>query len=204
MIGLMLWMNALTMFAFCPEPVPKACSRYFTSDAVFVGTVLSKKYVERDEYLRFEVRVSRVLRGSVSRTVAVYTGNDSARLLWDVGKEYVVFAWRDQARLYSGNDCGPLSDPTKVMETTRQLEALRHSVDTFVEGEVLKTLPDGPGVPGVDIHIRGAGKTYQVKSDREGRFLLKVAPGRYRVEVDPRIARQSDYNIGTDPNNIVW
>lgn len=120
-VGLLVWVNALTAFAFCPKPVPKVCSEYFKSDAVFVGTVLSEKYVDEDEHLRFEVRVSRVLRGALPATVAVYTGNDSGRLMWDVGKEYVVFAWRDRGRLYSGNDCAPQSDPTKVQGMSHRL-----------------------------------------------------------------------------------
>jgi hypothetical protein len=121
--------------------------------------------------------------------------------MWDVGREYVVFAWRDRGRLYSGNDCGPLSDPTKVQETVRQVEALRTSAVTFIEGEVLKA--DRRGLPGVDVRIRGTGKTHRAKSDSQGRFQLQVAPGRYRVEVDPTVARHSDYNLGTDPENIV-
>src|SRR4051812_13853557 len=35
--------------AVCPSPVPKACSLYFDSDAVFVATVLSHRYVDNDE-----------------------------------------------------------------------------------------------------------------------------------------------------------
>src|SRR4030095_3888428 len=80
--------------AVCPSPEPKACSVFFDSDAVFVATVLSRHYVDNDENIRSEVRVSGGLRGDVNPTAAVYTGNDSGRLNWDVGREYIVFASR--------------------------------------------------------------------------------------------------------------
>ena len=75
-----------------PKPRAKACSLFFDSDAVFVAKVLSRTYADNDENIRFEVRVSRVLRGDVKPTTAVYTGNDRGRLTWEVGREYVVFA----------------------------------------------------------------------------------------------------------------
>ena len=133
--------------AICPSPVPKACSWFFDSDAVFVATVLSQRYVDNDENIRFEVRVSRVLRGDVKAAAAVYTGNDSGRLTWDVGREYVVFARRRDGRLWSGADCGPLSDPTKVAETLKEIEGLQHATTSSVEGEVLSGLPVKTGVP---------------------------------------------------------
>jgi hypothetical protein len=120
-IGLLVWLHAAAASANCPHPVPKACSAYFESDAVFVGTVTSHQYVDDHAYERFEVRVSRVLRGSVARTAVVYTGNDSGRVLWDVGREYVVFAWHEKDRLLSGGDCGPLADPTTVSEAVSQI-----------------------------------------------------------------------------------
>lgn len=78
--------------------------------------VLSGAYADNDESIRFEVRVSRVLRGGVKPKADVYTGNDSGRLNWDVDREHVVLASRRESRLWSGDDCGPLSDPTKVAE----------------------------------------------------------------------------------------
>ena len=103
---------------------------------MFVAKVLSRAYADNDESIRFEVRVSRVLRGEVKPNADVYTGNDSGRLNWDVGREYVVFARRRDARLWSSADCGPLSDPTKVAETLKEIEGLRHATTSSVEGEV--------------------------------------------------------------------
>ena len=71
---------ATPVAAVCPSPVPKACSLFFDSDVVFVAKVLSRAYADKDESIRFEVRVSRVLRGEVKPNADVYTGNDSGCL----------------------------------------------------------------------------------------------------------------------------
>lgn len=200
-IGLAVWLSPAAAWAICPYPVPKACSAYFENDTVFVGTVMSHEYV--GHYERFEVRVSRVFRGSVAPTAVVYTGNDTGRVLWDVGRESVVFAWHEKGRLLSGGDCGPLSDPNKVSEAVSEIEALQRSGETSVEGEVLRTLPEGAGVPGVPIRVFGDGRRYGTTSDARGRFRLLVVPGRYRIEVDPKTARHSDYNGRIDLNDLV-
>jgi hypothetical protein len=200
-LGLLITKNATGAFAMCPYPTPRACSAYFESDAVFVATVVSEQRV--DDYLRFGVRVSRVLRGKVDRSAVVYSGDDTARLLWDVGREYVVFAKLVNGRLESGDDCGPLSDPARVAKTINEIEGLRHVTDAVVEGEVLATQPEGAGVAGVGVDVVGSGRTYRVRSDARGRFRVRVPAGRYEANVDPRVAKQSDYNLGTDPRRLV-
>jgi len=200
-LGLLIASNATAAFAMCPHPTPKACSAFFESDAVFVATVVSTHRV--DDYLRFGVRVSRVLRGKVDRSEVVYSGDDTARLLWDVGREYVVFARLVNGRLESGNDCGPLSDPARVAETINEIEGLRHVTDAVVEGEVLADQPEGAGVAGIGADVVGSGGTYRVRSDARGRFRVRVPAGRYEAIVDPRVAKQSDYNLGIDPRELV-
>jgi hypothetical protein len=175
--------------AICPSPVPKACSLFFDSDAVFVAKVLSRTYADNDESIRFEVRVSRVLRGEVKAMAEVYTDNDSGRLNWHIGREYVVFASRRGGRLWSGDDCGPLSDPTKIAETLKELEGLRHATNSSIEGEVLRGLPVSGGFPGVLVRAKGNGKTYEGKSDQHGKFRIEVPPGRYDVAIDDRFVQ---------------
>jgi len=187
------WVGVESAFAFCPYPTPKPCSAFFESDAVFVGRVLSKRYSDDGQYIRFSVRVSRVLRGNVGRTAEVYTGNDSARLQWDIGREYVVFARLENARLVSSDDCGPLSDSARVAENIRQIEGLRAETLASVEGEVRSSAPDGPGIPNVTVRVRGGTKTYETKSDSRGMFRLRVPPGHYEIVVDSSL-RMSDYN----------
>lgn len=201
MLGLLIGTHATAVFAMCPYPTPTACSAYFESDTVFVGTVVSKQRV--DDSLRFALRVSRVLRGKVGRSAVVYSGDDSARPRWDVGREYVVFAEMANGRLESGDDCGPLSDPARVAETIKEIEGLQHVTDAVIEGEVLAAQPDGAGVGGVGVNVVGSGGRYRLQSDARGRFRVRVPAGRYEAVVDPKVARQSDYNLRTDPRQIV-
>jgi hypothetical protein len=62
---LFVGMTATEASAICPHPTPKACSAFFRSDAVFVGTVLSKG--RSADKLWYRLRVSRALRGTVVR-----------------------------------------------------------------------------------------------------------------------------------------
>jgi hypothetical protein len=186
-------LSASPVVAICPHPVPKVCSAFFQSAVVFVGRVTSQQYADNGEYIRFDVRVSRVLRGSIGVTTAIYTANDSGRLLWEVGLEYVVFARRDHERLVSGDDCGPLSDPTKVSDTLRQIDGLRRVTSATIEGEVLGSQPDGLGLAGVLVRAQGKKQIYEGKTDSRGLFRIPVPAGTYQVLADPRL-KQSDYN----------
>ena len=71
--------------AVCPSPAPKACSLFFDSDALFVAKVLSRTYADNDESIRFEVRVSRVLRGGMRPDQATRRSESSSPiqpLMW--------------------------------------------------------------------------------------------------------------------------
>jgi hypothetical protein len=187
-------------FAICPGPTPKVCAEFFESDAVFVGKVLSKRW--GDDYIRFRVAVSKVLRGAVGKTVVVYTENASARLTWDVGRTYVVFAQLRDGRLESWDYCGPLSDPTKVADTLREIELLPSQRGASVEGQVLHQDGMKPGVPGVEIRVVGDGVAYTAVTDERGQFHMSLPPGQYQMPIDESRLVQSTYNMNTDLQHL--
>jgi hypothetical protein len=190
-IAALVSLSSVTLRAFCTTPTPKVCSLFFDSDAVFVARVLSQRYVDNEDTIRFDVRVARTLRGSVRRTESVYTGNDSGRLVWDVGREYVVFARRERGRLVSGDPCGPVGDRVQdVANIVRQIGALGRRTSGSVEGEVQWAL-DGDAMAGVPVRVTDGHKTYVTKSNRNGHFQIDVPPGRYRVLPD-RSVKQAD------------
>lgn len=195
----LLWSCASTAFAMCPHPTPKVCSSYFESDAVFVATVLSSTW--GDEDIRFQVKVTRVLRGSVGATAVVYSGNDSGRLQWQVGKTYVAFARQENGRLESGDDCGPLSDAAKVSDVVRQIEGLREAKGAVVEGQILPQAGSGP-VADLAIVVESGQRRYRGRPDAKGLFRISVPAGHFRVTFDPARAYQSDYNLGTDLQDL--
>ncbi len=181
--------------AICPFPTPKACSEFFESETVFVGTPLSWGYCgpEDNEYIRYRLRVSKVLRGSAGATAIVYTPNTSIRLSLEVGKTYVIFATRRNGRLEASDDCGPLTEPGAVSETMRQIEDLESETTASIEGQVVCREPNDRGVGGVTVRILGEGQSYEAISDAQGSFRVPVPPGHYEVMVDSTL-KQSDYN----------
>ncbi len=203
---------ALAMFVstsasrgFCPQPTPKACSAFFESKAVFLGTVLSKKgTLDTDgstERWTYKLHVDRMFRGSEKKTVTVFVLNDSARRMLDVGRQYLIFATLEDGRLRTGDDCGPLSDDSRLTENVREIEALSHATTSAVEGEVRFELTD-TAVTGVGITISGEGHTYTTASGKDGAFRAVVPPGHYKVEVDPAEAKLFDLSF-LDLQNVV-
>ena len=181
------------LLAYCSLPTPKVCSEFFESDAVFVARVVSQRYVDDEANIRFDVRVSQTLRGAVKRDESVYTGNDSGRLLWIVGREYVVFAWRQHGRLVSGDPCGPIGDEHQnVPALLEQIHALGRRRTGSIEGRIVWTL-DADGMPGVPVRVSDGTTTYATRSNRKGDFRVDVPPGVYEILPDPSV-KQSDLN----------
>jgi hypothetical protein len=193
-----LLLGPAVLRGFCPAPIPKVCSAYFESDAVFVGTVISQQTVpDKDdpgftEGWLYELRVDRSFRGDAQQTVRVHTPNDSSRLVLEVGHQYLLFARSHSGQLQIGDDCGPLSDSSRIAATVGQIENLRRATGAFVEGEVRRKTASGVGVRGVSITLSRMGKKYRTRSDGRGLFRVLVPPGRYSIEVDPRTVALSD------------
>ena len=195
-ISLLLLMSTTVAHAFCSKPTPKVCSSFFNSDAVFTGTVNDQESVpDQDDSIGgwlYRLRITKVFRGDLGQTVAVFTPNDSSRLPLEVGREYLLFARLRDGRLRIGNDCGPLSDPAQTVENVRTIENLHDTSSAVVEGEVLAGTASGDGVPGVSVGVSGMRRTYTATSNSRGLFHVEVAPGRYSIDVDSKVAVLSD------------
>jgi len=193
-----LLLGPAVMHGVCPQPTPKVCSAFFESDAVFVGTVVSQQVVpDKDdsssiEGWRYQLRVDRSFRGLAMSTAWVHTPNDSGRLVLNIGHQYVLFAVSRGGTLEIGSDCGPLSDASHMTETIREIENLRRATSAVVEGEVRKATASGAGVRGVNVTVTGLARPYRLTTDRQGLFRALVPPGRYRIELDSRVAALSD------------
>jgi hypothetical protein len=188
--AVLLFFGSSVVHGICPQPAPKVCSAFFKSDAVFIGTVVSEHAVpDKDdpgfvEGWLYRVRVDRRFRGTTGQTAVVHTGNDSGRLLLEVGHQYLLFATFQNGHLQIGDDCGPLSDSSRMRGNVREIESLHGATAAIVEGEVRKETASGVGVRGVNVTVSGMGRTYRLTSDRQGLFRGLVPPGRYRIDVD--------------------
>ena len=192
LLGLLMLLVSPSAFAYCAPPPPKTCSLYFASDVVFVGKVLKYGHTNDYEYERYELQVSRVLKGSVRRTTTVFTGNDTGRVTWGVGETYVVFASRVRGRLQAEDGCGDQSDPNRAATYLREIAALKKSKSATIEGRVVRQWDSDAGLEGFPIHVAGASRRYSTKSDKDGYFNISVPVGRYRILIDPRAVAPSE------------
>jgi hypothetical protein len=172
-------------FGFCFQPHPSLTCDFLNSDAVFTGRVISVRPAEKDGSIDgyyYRLSVLQLFRGPQEKIIEVYTGNDSGGYYLDSGKEYLIFASTSQGELQISNcdDSAPLS---KAEESIRQIRKLAIPKDAIVEGQVaLHQIPSKQGLAGVQILIRGAGKTYTVTTDDRGWFRVHIPPGAYSAE----------------------
>jgi len=84
----------------------------------------------------------------------------------------------------------------------REIERLRNARDSVIEGEVRADTASGPGAPDVNIRVLGMSKSYAATSDSKVAFHMTVQPGRYKIDVDPRVVAVSDYRW-ISPSKVV-
>jgi|ERR1700733_2514520 hypothetical protein len=99
------------------------------SDAVLVGSVLSERNVPGDDKADtpggtvYVVKVSEPLRGSLGKTVEIFSENSSGRFPMKIGTSYLLFLYRRQGALsadYCGNS-GPVAEKADALHKARAL-----------------------------------------------------------------------------------
>jgi len=178
---------ALPSFGVCLEPEQTVACEFLNSDAVFVGTVTSAQTVpprskSPDEWV-YDLAVQELFRGPRRKTIEVITENNSGRFPLDVGKKYLLFAYKFEGPLEIDN-CGKSALLPDAQEVLRELRKLKIPKDALIEGRIsFSGIPDsGTHIPGIQIIIRGGGKTFKAKSDPEGWFHVHVPPGKYSAD----------------------
>ena len=171
--------------AVCPKPDPKVCSEFFKSDAVFIGKVESHRTLPPkgsyyDGWL-YHLRVRRVFRGTLGETVDVFTENSSGRFPLQVSREYLLFASQGEGRLEVDN-CGNSSLFSEATARIPEIEKLGNASTGEIEGHVASR-PTWSGVPGIQVSVRGEGRTYALVTDQNGWFRMTVEAGRYSIQV---------------------
>lgn len=197
-----LLMLAMPTFGFCFQPHPTVQCDFLDSDAVFIGKVTRVRAITADGFTDgwyYDLHVIRLFRGPSTDVIEVYTGNDSGRYPLEVAKEYLIFASINEGKLTIGNcdDSAPLSQANAII---RQIQKLAIPKDAIVEGQVaLHLIPSEKGLAGVQILIRGKGKTYAATTDDKGRFSIHVPPGAYSAEAKPSPGHSIvDYDLSYD------
>jgi hypothetical protein len=180
---------ATPAFGVCFEPQPTVACEFLDSDAVFIGTVISTEATPSNGYFdegwTYELSVQTLYRGPNTKTITVFTANNSARFPLDTGQKYVLFVSMEQGRLVVYG-CGNSALLPKAAETIKELNGLKIPEDAEIEGRIsFSSIPDtGTHITGMHILIRGK-KTYTAISDSNGWFHLHVPPGKYSANVQP-------------------
>ena len=145
------------------------CSAWFNADEVFVGKVTSVQGT------RFEVEVSRVLKGAPAATKVVTTESSRGRWNAAVGETRVVFARGGTVGSWSD----PVDHPANVRSTMRAIDSLPDATLSLVEVDVVNIKP----LPGHRFDLYGGEEGRRTAySDDNGYFLFRVQPG----QVPPR------------------
>jgi hypothetical protein len=198
--------------ALCNLPRPRVvCAEYFQSKAVVVARLAGVSLV-KDSYgdlvgTYYSMTVEQSLRGRVSRLFRIYEGNDSGRATfdWKTGNSYLLFLREENPNgSWVIDGCGN-SGPSELAKTALQrIEAIDPAANqALIQGVVWDFASPGP-VAGVKIEARGPGGTNAAETTDDGRFEIRVVPGKYKVwAVSPGktfVAEDISYE---HPDNVV-
>jgi hypothetical protein len=188
-LACVLLFAARTSCGFCLQPDPTVRCEFLNSDAVFVGTVILEHTSTQEgdpiDGWIYRLTVHELFRGPRTKTIEVYTGNDSARFPLKVGKEYLIFASIFEGQ-FEITSCGNSALLPKAAKAIGELRKLKIAEDAEIEGRFSNGIPDsGLHRSGIVVNILGGGRTFRTVSDRNGRFHLHVPPGIYSAEAQP-------------------
>lgn len=205
-LALTLPIFAISVWGVCQQPPPRVCTEFFKSDVVFTGKVIHV----RDELLGgdtpagwfYRMRVQQMFRGPAVKTLEVYTENASARYPLELGRSYLLFAWRDHGRLEI-TLCGNSSYLEKAGDAIRQIELIK---STRAGGEIAGRIgrEDSGDYEGIRIVAVGSKGTYEGLTDRLSWFHIPVPEGVYKVHAEAPGRKFVPYDLTyDDPDHIV-
>jgi hypothetical protein len=128
--------------------------------------------------------VEQPVRGQVARLFRIYesVASGRAKFDWKSGDSYLLFLREESPNgSWMIDACGN-SGPSELAETAlQQVEAIDPtSSHALIQGVVWDTSSPGP-VPGVQIEARGPGGINTAETKANGRFEMRVAPGKYEL-----------------------
>jgi len=194
------------LHAYCPVPEINAKGEYFKASNVFMGSVISEHFVDDKGDIEggwfHRIAVSKTFRGPAKAEITVFTGNDSNRFNLEVGKDYLLFAYRFHTRLII-NACG---NSALVSEATTSLHLLQDLLDGKSNSEVVGWIAGETSevdTSGIEVTLQGASRKYTAITDRDGKFHFSVPPGRYAVNfASKKYYVNADDNFWYDPHGF--
>ena len=195
-----LLLSSSPSLGYCTLPHPEVICQFLNSDEVFAGTVVSIQKVpaqgeEIDGWL-YSLTVQEWFRGPHTAMIEVFTENSSGRFPLDVGKKYLLFAYRFEGQLQI-DCCGNNSLVSNADSALRELRKLRVPGAAFIEGRIsILGFPDN-GVPAINVVFRSGDRTFKATTDPRGWFHLNVPPGKYSA----RVQHTNHWDVVPDANS---
>lgn len=176
--------------ALCNLPRPRlVCAEYFHSQAVVIARLAGVTPV-KDSYgditgTYYSLTVEQTFRGQVPRLFRVYedSGKGRATVDWKTGGSYLLFLLREDPNgswvIDGCGNSGLAETKESALHQIKTLDATSNHAQ--IHGLVWDTSIPGP-VAGVQIEAQGPGGVTSTQTETNGRFELRVAPGKYQVQ----------------------
>jgi hypothetical protein len=184
------------------------CDAYKMSPAIFVGTVLESKDIEKDRARVYRFTVEQSYKGVEGTDIEVQTGmgGGDCGYSFTKGERYLVYAYFDKkTRTFHTNIC---SRTTPLSGAAEDLDFLRGLPDSATKTRISGTITritydrDKYGNPtikpmsGVKVVLKGM-KTFESTTNDEGLYLfVGVPPGRYKLKAElSATLSNKEYNV---------
>lgn len=182
---------------------PPDIVRFYQSEAIFAGKVLSVKRfygVKRTQEnwnlkyrtVEFEVQKSYkgVVAGSKISVLNSYGDMDWTDLKLKKGQQWLIYAWKKDGNLFFGTGCVPWSvlieNPSEIAELDQDFASLKTQIERdnqAISGRIQKWSPT-QYLENIEVNISGNDRQFSVFTDKEGLFFLPVeSPGEYKISV---------------------
>jgi hypothetical protein len=189
---------------------PKApCEAFGEADAVFSGQVISINTQTSSEHRGLNNRlvsflVKESFRGVNSPELEVTTGmgGGDCGFSFEIGKEYLVYAYLGEEKRLSTGICTRTGLLTKVNEDLGYIRGRATAEpNATLNGTILRRkqgpdgIPDQSAMADVKVIVQGQGKEYEALSNESGKFSIQgIAAGTYKVKLSLPVGLASGSN----------
>lgn len=225
-VVILLLLNAPAVEACSCGGYPSICQSYQGANAVFIGVVhrVEEKMAKAADGREFSVsqiayvQVEKSFKGVAQPELVFSSGRSSCDADYKEGQRWLFYAyynketktWRtaacDRSRVI-GEVSGAADDLLYLQGLPKSASATRLSGDiSHYEDDPIKGFNRVKNVMGAKVRITGAGKTYEVYTDKDGVYeIYGLPPGKYTVEPEiplgmkvrfPMYYGETDYSDG--------
>jgi hypothetical protein len=192
---------ASTANADCSGMGRLICAEYFNSAAVVEASLVSKRrVVPPDNGVAdvYTMETTLTLRGHVASRFDIFEEHDSAGVsfAWEKGESYLLFLHpMPGGKMWFVDGCGNSAPLAESAKTLKIIESFSSKPNFGLIHGLIVASPYGMDVAeGTRIEVRGEGRVYTARPNRDGEFKIRLIPGKYEArafhegwKIDPDI-----------------